>query len=451
MNILLGCIADDFTGATDLAGLLARSGMPVRLHLGVPDADSTETEDQARFEIIALKCRNSPASEAVEQVLQAYRWLSSRSARRLYWKYCSTFDSTADGNIGPVADALLDAIAADRDMELPLMTLHCPAFPENGRSVYMGQLFVGNQLLHESPMKDHPLTPMRDSDIGRLLGAQTKRSVGKLSHPDIGRDQDDIRASLDQLAEQGVTHVIGDAVSDADLVALVRATERFPLICGGSALALHLPALFRVRGFLSSADVQTPSPAPQGAELVLSGSCSEMTRKQIQAWSSAAPSLMLDPLKLNTPEGRDAAMADFDKALHAAAQSSKALLVYASAAPEVVRQAQEVLGVEAAGGLIESVLAECAVHAIANGVRRLVVAGGETSGAVSLALGIRQLAVGHEIVPGVPWCRAEVHDGVHADTQQIAIALKSGNFGGEYFFIEALQRIEPPPSEVAPE
>ncbi len=443
MSILLGCIADDFTGATDLAGLLRRSGVSVRLHLGVPDI-GPDDYDAAPFEIIALKCRTTPAQEAVDEVLAAWRWLSANGARRAYWKYCSTFDSTADGNIGPVADALMNAMSTESAAthERADITVHCPSFPENGRRVFMGNLFVFDQPLHESPMKDHPLTPMRDSDLARLLRAQTPHPVGKLTTPDIVKEREDVRARIDELADDGVRHIIGDATEDMHLVSIARATEHLRLLCGGSAFASHLPALFRVRGFLSSDDQVALAAAPEGDALVISGSCSAMSQRQVAAWP--APSLALDPMELARDDDLAATRARFTEARERASAEGQPLLVYTTANPESVRQAQQ--EIDDAGALVERALATLAAEAVAQGVRRVVVAGGETSGAVSKALGVVQLDVGHEIVPGVPWCRAET---AIVPGEPIAITLKSGNFGGEHFFAEALDNINPPVDEDA--
>lgn len=421
MTTVLGCIADDLTGATDLAGLLARSGVAVSLRMGLP---LDPPLDAAAVEVIALKCRTAPVAEAVADCRAALAWLRRAGARRFYWKYCSTFDSTPEGNIGPVAEALM------RDLGTP-QTIYCPAFPENGRSVYMGHLFVGREPLAESPMKDHPLTPMRDSSLMRLLAPQVARPVGLVDRRTVARGPAAIRAALAALREEGVAHVVVDAVEDADLEAIASACRDEPLMTGGSALALPLPRLYRADGLIAAhaAGVQA---APRSREaIVLSGSCSAMTRAQVARYAaSGAPSLRLDPLEL-AREGPGAALGWL-----AGQDLAAAPLVYATADPESVRAAQAELGTLAAGELVESALAAIAVAARERGARRFVVAGGETSGAVAGALGIDRLAIGAEIAPGVPWCFAT--SGGH----EVAITLKSGNFGGEGFFLDALARLE---------
>ena len=238
MTTFFGAIADDLTGATDLAGLLTRSGARVSLRMGLPDAPPEQ--DSAAFEIIALKCRTAPVAEAVAETRAALRWLRQAGAQRFYWKYCSTFDSTPQGNIGPVAEALM------ADLGVP-QTIYCPAFPENGRSIYMGNLFVGEQPLAESPMKDHPLTPMRDSNLMRLLAPQVSGRVGLAAHPVVARGAEALQARLAALADQGVAHVVVDAVSQGDLITIASACQDMALITGGSALAMPLPALWNRR------------------------------------------------------------------------------------------------------------------------------------------------------------------------------------------------------------
>ncbi|MBJ3764052.1 four-carbon acid sugar kinase family protein [Maribius pontilimi] len=407
---VLGCIADDFTGATDLAGLLARAGVRVNMRIGVPDAAPGDT---APFEVIALKIRTTPVEDAVTQALSALDWLKAAGAKRFFWKYCSTFDSTDEGNIGPVAEALMDALGTRQ-------TVYCPAFPENGRAIFMGHLFVGRQLLAESTMKDHPLTPMHDSNLMRLLGPQVQGDVGLVDRLTVARGAQAIREAL----AVAPPHVVVDAVADEDLITIARACRDMPLMTGGSAVAMPLPALYRTDGLIDDqADAALPAP-PADAAVVLSGSCSAMTRKQVAAYR--APKYKLDPLALAQDGPEDALdwLGDQDLAV--------APLIYATAEPDEVRAAQAELGTAHAGELVEDALAECARAARADGARRFVVAGGETSGAVTQALGVERLAIGPEIAPGVPWCFAT------SDGHPIAITLKSGNFGSEDFFARAL-------------
>ena len=421
MTTFFGAIADDLTGATDLAGLLTRSGARVSLRMGLPDAPPEQ--DSAAFEIIALKCRTAPVAEAVAETRAALRWLRQAGAQRFYWKYCSTFDSTPQGNIGPVAEALM------ADLGVP-QTIYCPAFPENGRSIYMGNLFVGEQPLAESPMKDHPLTPMRDSNLMRLLAPQVSGRVGLAAHPVVARGAEALQARLAALADQGVAHVVVDAVSQGDLITIASACQDMALITGGSALAMPLPALWAGRTAQARA---TPAIRPEaGPAVVFSGSCSAMTNRQVAAFLRRGhPALRLDPLDLS----RDGTAPALDWL--GRQDLSLVPIVYATAEPAAVLAAQETLGRDAAGAVVEHALSQIAIRALDLGVRRFVVAGGETSGAVAQGLGIRRLDVGREIAPGVPWCFAL--SGSHA----LAITLKSGNFGGEDFFTEALERLTP--------
>ena len=420
MTTLLGAIADDFTGATDLAGLLARSGARVSLRMGVPE---TPPENTAPFEVIALKIRTTPVKEALTLSEQALAWLRAAGAQRFFWKYCSTFDSTAKGNIGPVAEALM------AELDTP-QTIYCPAFPENGRAIFMGHLFVGRDPLSESPMKDHPLTPMRDSSLLRLLQPQVQGKVGLIDRLTVARGPDAIRDALAQLAKDGIAHVIIDAVADEDLATIAAATHHLPLLTGGSALAQPLPGLLAQDH--ERAETFTP-PATAPETVILSGSCSAMTNRQVAAYSATgAPCFQLDPLSLAEHGPRPA--------LDWLAQQDlrQAPLLYATADPQSVEAAQAQLGQTRAGEIVEDTLATCATTARDHGARRFVIAGGETSGAVTQALGITRLDVGREIAPGVPWCFAQT--GGHP----VALALKSGNFGAETFFTDALTALEKP-------
>ena len=416
---VLGCIADDFTGATDLAGLLARSGVKVNLRMGVPDGPPTDT---AAFEVIALKCRTEPVADAVAECLRALEWLKAAGAERFFWKYCSTFDSTPEGNIGPVAEALMAKIGAEQ-------TIYCPAFPENGRSIFMGNLFVGEQPLSESPMRDHPLTPMRDSNLMRLLEPQVTRPVGLANRLVVEKGAGALRARMDALKAGGVAHVVVDAVSNDDLYVISEACREMAFLTGGSAVAMALPELYLRDGTLAADAEKMQAPALEPGAIVLSGSCSAMTRAQVAAYLGQADGYRLDPLDL-AENGPGDALAWLEKQ-----SPESAKIIFATAEPASVKAAQEKLGVARAGKVVEDALAALAVKARELGARRFVVAGGETSGAVTKALGVTQLTIGAEIAPGVPWCFAL------SDAHQIAITLKSGNFGAEGFFADALAKL----------
>ncbi|BBU58240.1 HPr kinase [Mameliella alba] len=420
MTTVLGAIADDFTGATDLAGLLARSGVRVSLRMGVPEGPPA---DPAPFEVIALKIRTAPVDDALAEARAALDWLRRAGAERFFWKYCSTFDSTPEGNIGPVAEALMRDLGAEQ-------TIYCPAFPENGRSIFMGTLFVGEQPLGESPMKDHPLTPMRDSNLMRLLAPQVTQPVGLANRLTVARGARALTARLAELRAEGVAHVVVDAVANEDLQIIAEACRDMPLMTGGSAVAMPLPGLWQADGLLSQAEAVSPPEIGPGA-VVLSGSCSAMTNAQVAAYRAAgAPAFQLDPLEL---ADRGAAPAiDWLRGVSAGA----APLIYATADPASVRATQERLGTARAGAIVEEALAACAIAARDMGRRRFVVAGGESSGAVTQALGVTRLDVGREIAPGVPWCFAE------SGGKRIALTLKSGNFGAESFFTDALDMLD---------
>ncbi len=414
--MLLGCIADDLTGATDVALMLQSAGMRTVQAIGVPAAGATL--DAADAVVIALKSRTIPAGEAVGESLAALEWLRSRGARQILFKYCSTFDSTDAGNIGPVADALLDATGSR-------FTVVCPAFPTNKRTIYMGHLFVGEQLLSDSPMKDHPLTPMHDANLLRVLARQTSRRVGLVPLATVRQGESALREAFSLLRDTHHAYAIVDAVSDDDLLALGAACSDMPLVTGGSGIAMGLPGNFGCR-----AGAATGFPRVEGRAAVISGSCSAQTNAQVAEWKSSRPAFRIDPLRL--ADGEDLA----GKALEwvASLSADEPFLVYASAAPDDVRAAQSRIGAAKAGELVERCLARVAQGLVAAGVRKLVVAGGETSGAVVKALGVQLLRIGPRIDPGVPWT-------LSAGDPPIALALKSGNFGSIDFFAKALEMV----------
>ena len=417
--MFIGAIADDLTGATDLCLMLARGGMRVVQAIGVPDASFDFGAADAV--VVALKSRTLPKADAVAQSLAAARRLLDAGARQLFFKYCSTFDSTDEGNIGPVTEALLEATGA-------ALTIACPAFPANGRTVYRGHLFVGDLLLSDSPMKDHPLTPMRDANLVRVLQRQTALPVGLVGHETVEKGADAIRAALDKAASDGLNMLVVDAVTDDQLRAIGTAAAGLKLVTGGSGVALGLPANF---GFSQGAGSARPFPAPAGRAAIIAGSCSAATRRQIAAARAAGiPALKIDPQDI--AEGRMTAEAaarwiiDSDHATP---------LVFSSDDPAEVARAQAALGRMRAGELVEHLLADVAIRLRDARFRRFVVAGGETSGAVVNALGPAALAIGPEIDPGVPWT-------VSLDGAPLALALKSGNFGADDFFLKAWELLQ---------
>ncbi|WP_424811784.1 3-oxo-tetronate kinase [Roseococcus sp. YIM B11640] len=416
---LLGCIADDFTGATDLASTLVRQGMRAIQVIGVPEGPLPDADAV----IIALKSRTIPAREAVAQSLAACEALLAAGAKQILFKYCSTFDSTDEGNIGPVAEALLKRLDGG-------FAIACPAFPTNGRTIYQGHLFVGGALLSESGMENHPLTPMRDANLVRVLGRQTEGSVGLLPFATVEQGAAAIRREVTKLREAGRRFAIADAITDAHLMALGEACASHALITGGSGIAMGLPENFRRAGLLPAREDAGALPDVGGLTAVVAGSCSRATLGQIGLARDHVPTLELDALA--TPDA--AALASQARDWMAGKLSAeRPVIIAASAPPDRVEALQAKLGRDAAGALVEEAMAEVAEALVAAGVRRLVVAGGETSGAVVQRLGVRALRIGGEIDPGVPWTHATATgapEGMH-------LALKSGNFGARDFFLKA--------------
>lgn len=420
--MLLGCIADDLTGATDLALMLTRAGMKTVQVMEVPDKSADLTGYDAV--VVALKTRTCPVSDAVSLSLAAADALLAGGAKQLFFKYCSTFDSTDEGNIGPVAEALLARLDARQ-------AIVCPAFPTNKRTVYQGNLFVGDVPLAESPMKDHPLTPMRDSNLVRVLQRQTKLKVGLIPFAVVDAGPDTIKTAIAAADQRDERFVVLDAITDRHLVDMGTAAAGMKLITGGSGVALGLPANFVRAGLMRAAEAPATIRAPKGRALILAGSCSVATRGQVKAAIDAGlPALRLDPLTLATGEMTTARIVAWVKDQPA----DRTPLVYSSADPEAVAAAQAKLGRDKAGTIVEEALAAAAVGLAHAGFTRLIVAGGETSGAVVNGLGVTALEIGPEIDPGVPWTRA-------IGGRDMVLALKSGNFGAPDFFLKAWEKL----------
>lgn len=427
---LLGCIADDFTGATDLANMLVKSGMRSVQTIGVPPSAAQLEADAI---VVALKSRTIAPADAIAQSLAALAWLREQGCRQFFFKYCSTFDSTDAGNIGPVAEALLDALGELRG-EQRGFSIACPAFPENGRTVYRGHLFVGDALLNESGMQNHPLTPMRDANLVRVLQRQMRAKVGLIRYDTIAAGAAAVREAIGRLRADGVRLAIADALSDRDLHVLGEACADLPLVTGGSGIALGLPANFRRAGLLDERTDAAQLPRIEGYAAVLAGSASQATNEQVAAWRGegaiARPSFRIDPLAVARGEPV------VEQALaFARSHLPEPVLIYATATPEEVRSVQQALGVTEAGQLVEATLAAIAKGLREMGVRKFVVAGGETSGAVVQALDIKSLQIGAQIDPGVP-ATATI------GTEPLGLALKSGNFGAVDFFAKALRQLE---------
>jgi uncharacterized protein YgbK (DUF1537 family) len=422
--VLLGCIADDITGATDLALTLKRSGLRTIQVMGVP-ADPAPLEEFDAV-VVALKSRTNAPAEAIAWSLESLDVLQKAGARQIFFKYCSTFDSTDQGNIGPVAEALIEKLGGEA-------AFVCPAFPTNKRTIYKGHLFVGDQLLSDSPMKDHPLTPMRDANLVTVMGRQTKLPVGLVPFDVVANGADAINAAVAGAVKDGKRFLVIDAITDDHLLAIGKAAAGHKLITGGSGVGLGLADNFVAAGLMQKSDADAPMHPNKGHRAILSGSCSAATRGQIAAAKAAGlPNRQIDALALAAGTEKPADFIAFAREN----AGDKPVLVYSSADPDVVAGVQAELGREKAGALVEEAMGEIARGLVADGVTQLIVAGGETSGAVTAALDVTAIEIGPEIDPGVPWTKS-------LDDRGLVLALKSGNFGAERFFIDAFSRLGP--------
>ena len=420
MSILLGCIADDFTGATDLANNLVRNGMRVLQTIGVPRHSLDQDFDAV---VVALKSRNLEPDEAVNQSLEALDWLRAQGAQQIYFKYCSTFDSTPKGNIGPVTEALMDALHTD-------FTIATPAFPDNGRSVFKGYLFVGDVLLSESGMRDHPLTPMTDPNLVRVLQDQCKKKVGLISYQSVLAGAQAVTDRIAELRAQNISIAIVDAVSNEDLYRIAPALKNLPLLTGGSGVAIGLPGNF---GLIARPETSVLPPA-LGYRAIISGSCSEATNRQVTHFKQqGGAAYTINPLDLVSKSANEIVSNALAWAKPLLPQGP--VLIYSTANPDEVRAIQAKLGTQEAGSAIENMLASIADGLVKLGVGQLLVAGGETSGACVRELGVDRMQIGPQIDPGVPWCYA------HGKHQSLHLTLKSGNFGTDDFFIKAFTKL----------
>lgn len=422
MTLSLGCIADDYTGASDLANTLAKEGLRTIQTIGIPTDDMALPEVDAI--VVSLKIRSIAALEAVERACAADRWLRERGARHVMYKVCSTFDSTDSGNIGPV----LDALRTDAGETAVLVT---PAFPQTGRTVYQGNLFVGAAPLNESPLKDHPLNPMHDANLVRVLSRQSAAAVGLVDLTIVARGAEAIAERVAQLASQGYGAAIADAVFESDLAAIGAAALRQRLSVGASGLGLGLARGLIAAGIVRHQQRTAVDRQPvTGPAVALAGSCSQATLDQIAKAEQTMPVLRLDPEKLMA--GQMETQLALDWAAERMAQTP--VIIASSSNPDDVSRLQTRYGRDAAGQVIEQSIATIAAGLVERGVHRLIVAGGETSGAVVDRLGIPAFEVGQEIVAGVP-----VLHSVGGPHGSMVLALKSGNFGGADFFADALR------------
>jgi len=425
---LLGCIADDFTGASDLANNLVRAKMRTIQTIGVP-ADSQKLNVDAI--VISLKSRTISTHEAIKQSLQAYEWLKAQGVEQFYFKYCSTFDSTPQGNIGPVTEALMDVIYGKGKG----FTIVCPAFPEAKRTIFNGHLFVGNELLSESGMRNHPLTPMTDANLVRVMQAQTHRIVGLVNYASVFAGPTEIRARFQALQNEGIAIAVVDVTCNQDLESIASAIVDIPLITAGSGLAISLPNNWRIRGLLDLSDSSDILPPASGYQAVISGSCSQASNAQVLDFcQSRLPAFAIDPL---------ADISQVNMAQQAIAWAKTHLkngpiLIYATTQPDILKSIQQKLGAIHASEFVEKILTEIAIGLVEIGVGQLVIAGGETSGAIVQALGIKQMTIGPQIDPGVPWMSAI---SPYSKDKAIHLALKSGNFGSIDFFTKSFTQL----------
>ena len=411
----LGVIADDFTGATDIAGFLVANGLRTVQLNGRPPAG---LEVDVEAVVISLKSRSCPAAEAVSQSLASLEWLRALGCAQFFFKYCSTFDSTAEGNIGPVTDALLDALGED-------FTVICPVLPVNGRTIYNGYLFVNGVPLAESGMRDHPVTPMRDSNLMRLMDAQSRGRTGNVPSAVMDAGPEAVRAALARLREGGFRYAVLDALNDAHLVVMGQAVAGMRLVTGGSGLA---DGMARAWGGGDAAAAAAQGHPGRGRAVVLSGSCSDMTNAQVVAYRAAAPAMAVAVAveRCVDDPGYAAELAEWVLAQPAGALAP---LIYATTDVAGLRAAQARFGASTASEAVERTFGALAQRLAAEGFGRFIVAGGETSGVVTQSLGIGGFHIGPQIAPGVPWVRAI--------DRPVSLALKSGNFGQERFFFEA--------------
>ncbi|UDW83275.1 four-carbon acid sugar kinase family protein [Pasteurella canis] len=405
---MLGVIADDFTGASDIASFLVENGLKTVQMNGVPDC---ALQSQVDAIVISLKSRSNPVEEAIAQSLQALEWLQQNGCKQFYFKYCSTFDSTEKGNIGPVTDALLDALQDD-------FTMICPALPVNGRTIFNGYLFVGNVLLNESGMQNHPITPMKDANLVRLMDKQARGKTGLVSYSDLMKGADFVKSRFAELKQQGFRYAVVDSVDNSQLAVLAEAIADFKLVTGGSGLAAYMAA--RLSGGKQGDNALLPNKAKT---VVLSGSCSVMTNKQVAKYAEKAPHVYLDVAQSISNSAYADELAQW---VLANLNHTLAPMVYATVSPEKLKQIQAEFGADKASHAIENTFAQLAEKLKAAGVVNFITAGGETSSIVVQQLGFTGFHIGKQIAPGVPWLKAL--------DDNIFLALKSGNFGTEDFF-----------------
>ncbi|MEZ9424673.1 3-oxo-tetronate kinase [Vibrio lentus] len=413
--MLLGVIADDFTGATDIAGFLVENGMRTIQLNGIPTGDFDAAADAV---VISLKSRSCPVDEAITDSVTALKWLQSQGCQQFYFKYCSTFDSTAEGNIGPVTDALLAELGES-------FTMVCPALPVNGRTVYNGHLFVFGELLSDSGMRNHPVTPMTDSSVVRMMDAQSEGVSGLVNFQTIEQGSDSVIARFEELKSQGNRYAVVDAFNSEHLVTLGQAAKSLKLITGGSGLAAGIAKNW-TEHLVDQSDAKLAGSPVKAPTVVFSGSCSVMTNQQVAAYKQLAPHFAID-VKACLSNGQYANEV-FDWVM-TNSQGDFAPLVYATADAAELKAIQEEYGAQASSHAVEQFFSQLAIKLQQHGVKNFIVAGGETSGVVTQSLAVKGFHIGPQIAPGVPW--------VKSVEGELSLALKSGNFGDESFFAKA--------------
>ena len=420
MSIELGVIADDFTGATDIASILVKERINTVQIIGVPEKNTSFANAQAV--VVALKSRSISPNEAVKQSLDTLNWLKRHNAKQIIFKYCSTFDSTKQGNIGPVADALIDKLNSP-------ITIICPAFPDNNRTIYMGHLFVGTVLLSESPLKDHPLNPMQDSNLIRLMESQSKHKVALIQLNELRKGPQLVQELISKFSKQGYRYVVVDAVTNEDLVILGTVVSKHPLVTGGSGIGYGLSRQLKPKHQVVKKELGKINAS--GRSLILVGSCSEKTHLQLECVINQWPTRKLEIENIIKDKKSKHELIEWAKKQ----PKNQPVVIYSSTRNEGNPDAQKLYKIQNVGRLIETEFGNIAKKLVKSGFRKLIVAGGETSGAVVSALKIKKLRIGQEISSGIPWTETLTNP-------KLALALKSGNFGEQDFFVKALRMIQ---------
>jgi len=408
-------LADDITGGMELAAVLAGQGVDCSF---VTNPDRVQLNREAV--VIAQKTRTCAPRDALRMTACGLRAAMRANAAQIFFKYCATFDSTAKGNIGPCADFIARELGVD-------FTLFVPSFPEAERYVFQGHLFVQDRLVSESPKRFDPLTPMTDPDLVRVLQAQTAVVVGRLPLSILHRGPAAAEVHLTALRHDGVGYAIADAISNDDLAALAELTAEWRFMTGNSTIAGFYPPIWRRQGLIPP-DRGPPSLPPiDGPAVVLAGSCADRTLEQLVAFEHHRPVIRIDPL--------EAAQRDLVPELFAQVQARLAdgpIAIASSARPADVKNVQDKLGVTGAAATIEDLLGRLASQLRRAGVRRFLVAGGETSGAILDHLGIESMQVGRYEAAGVGRAVSEQEN-------PIALCLKSGKLGPVDMFLPTLE------------